>query len=141
MLHDADDERILAVAQTVDVDLDGIGEVAVEQQWILAEHGVDLPGLVVRITRLDVGGHQLRQGAEQVVAELAFLANGLLRASGEVPRIGTLASSRACASFSGVWPPNCTITPSSLPLVHSVSMISSTSSAVSGSKYRRSAVS
>ena len=33
-------------------------------------------------------------------------------ASGEVPRIGTPAFSSASASLSGVWPPNCTITPS-----------------------------
>jgi hypothetical protein len=32
-------------------------------------------------------------------------------ASGEVPRIGMPASSSACASLSGVCPPNCTITP------------------------------
>jgi len=62
-------------------------------------------------------------------------------ASGEVPRIGTLAASRARASFSGVWPPNCTITPCKLPFCRSVSMISSTSSDVSGSKYNLSAVS
>ena len=55
-------------------------------------------------------------------------------ASGEVPRIGTLASSSDLASLSGVWPPNCTMTPCSVPLWRSVSMISSTSSAVSGSK-------
>ena len=32
-------------------------------------------------------------------------------ASGEVPRIGTFASSSVLASLSGVCPPNCTITP------------------------------
>ena len=83
MLHDADDESVLAVAQAVDVDLGGVGQIAVEQQRVLAEHGVDLPGLVVRITRLDVGGHQLRQGAEQVVAELGFLADDLHRAAAQ----------------------------------------------------------
>ncbi len=36
-------------------------------------------------------------------------------ASGEVPRIGMPAASSAAASFSGVWPPNCTMTPSSVP--------------------------
>jgi hypothetical protein len=55
-------------------------------------------------------------------------------ASGEVPRIGTSAASSARASLSGVWPPNCTITPCSVPFVRSCAMISSTSSAVSGSK-------
>jgi len=36
-------------------------------------------------------------------------------ASGEVPRIGTPASSSGWASFSGVWPPNWTITPAARP--------------------------
>ncbi len=60
---------------------------------------------------------------------------------GEVDRIRRGAEDRHLrrlparrASFSGVWPPNCTITPCSVPLERSVSMISSTSSAVSGSK-------
>ena len=55
-------------------------------------------------------------------------------ASGEVPRIGTPAASSGFASLSGVWPPNWTITPLSRPLDCSTAMISSTSSAVSGSK-------
>ena len=83
MLHDADDEGVLAVAQAVDVDLDGVGQIAVEQQRIGAEHGVDLAGLVVRIARLDVAGHELRQGAEQVIAELVFLADDLHGAAAE----------------------------------------------------------
>ena len=61
--------------------------------------------------------------------------------SGEVPRIGMPAFSSASASFSGVWPPNCTMTPSSVPAADSARRISSTSSAVSGSKYSRSDVS
>ena len=51
--------------------------------------------------------------------------------------IGTPAASSARDSFSGVWPPNCTITPSGFSLAR----ISSTSSRVSGSKYSRSEVS
>ena len=51
--------------------------------------------------------------------------------------IGTPLSCSACASFSGVCPPYCTITPSGF----SSSTISSTSSSVSDSKYRRSEVS
>ena len=54
--------------------------------------------------------------------------------SGEVPRIGTFASCSAAASFSGVWPPNWTMTPWSVPFDCSTRTISSTSSAVSGSK-------
>ncbi|MNR17285.1 hypothetical protein D3C85_1339360 [compost metagenome] len=58
-------------------------------------------------------------------------------ASGLVPMIGTPASSRARQIFSGVWPPYWTIT----PLGCSTRTISSTSSRVTGSKYRRSEVS
>ena len=54
--------------------------------------------------------------------------------SGDVPRIGMPASSSALASFSGVCPPNCTITPISVPFSFSLVRISRTSSAVSGSK-------
>ena len=57
--------------------------------------------------------------------------------SGEVPMIGTPACSKGTASFSGVWPPNWTIT----PLGRSVSTMFITSSKVSGSKYSRSEVS
>ena len=57
--------------------------------------------------------------------------------SGLVPITGTPLASSACASFSGVWPPYCTIT----PLGFSRSQISSTSSSVTGSKYSRSEVS
>jgi hypothetical protein len=50
--------------------------------------------------------------------------------SGVVPRIGTPARSSGTARRSGVWPPNCTMTPSgfSRPISASVS------SSVSGSK-------
>ena len=58
-------------------------------------------------------------------------------ASGWVPSSGTPAASSPAASLSGVWPPNWTITPSGC----STSTIPSTSSSVSGSKYRRSEVS
>ena len=51
--------------------------------------------------------------------------------------IGAPAASSARDSFSGVCPPNCTITPSGF----SIARISSTSSSVSGSKYSRSEVS
>ena len=58
-------------------------------------------------------------------------------ASGLVPMMGTPWASRALASFSGVWPPNCTMT----PMGFSRATISSTSSRVTGSKYSRSEVS
>ena len=72
MLHDAGDDDVLAVAQRIDVDLDRVGEIAVEQQRVLAEHRVDLAGLVVGVARLDVGRHQARQHAEQIVVEAAL---------------------------------------------------------------------
>ena len=83
MLHDAGDEHALAVAQRVDVDLDRVGEIAVEQQRVLAEHGVDLAGLVVGIARLDVGGHQARQHAEQVIVERGLIVDDRHRAAAE----------------------------------------------------------
>ena len=83
MLHDADDEGVLAVAQAVDVDLGGVGEIPVEQQRIGAEHGIDLAGLVVRVARLDVAGHQFGQGAEQIIVELVLLADDLHRAAAQ----------------------------------------------------------
>jgi hypothetical protein len=58
----------LPSASAVDVDLDGVGQIAVEQQRVLAEHGVDLPGLVVRVARLDVGGTS-GQRAQQIIVE------------------------------------------------------------------------
>ena len=51
-------------------------------------------------------------------------------ASGEVPRMVTPSFHRLRARFSGVWPPNCTITPTGL----SVLTTCSTSSNVRGSK-------
>ena len=35
VLHDAGDDGVLAVGETVDVDLDGIGEIAVDQERAL----------------------------------------------------------------------------------------------------------
>jgi hypothetical protein len=36
MLHDARHEGVLAVAQAIDIDLDGVGEIGVEQKWVSA---------------------------------------------------------------------------------------------------------
>ena len=83
VLHDAGDEGVLAVGKAIDVDLGRVGEIAIEQQRVLAEHRVDLPGLVVRVARLDVVRHELGQRAEQIVAELALLADDLHRAAAE----------------------------------------------------------
>jgi carbamoyl-phosphate synthase large subunit len=54
--------------------------------------------------------------------------------SGEVPRILTPASCRPSASFSGVWPPNCTTQATSPPALRSRSITAMTSSNVNGSK-------
>ena len=77
MLHDAGDKDIFAVAKCIDVDFDGVGQVAVEQQRVLAEQGVDLAGLVVRITLLDVFGHEAGNGVEQVGLQLTFRMDDL----------------------------------------------------------------
>ena len=58
-------------------------------------------------------------------------------ASGVVPKIFTPAAASPFASFNGVCPPSCTITPRG----RSRATIASTDSSVSGSKYSRSAVS
>jgi hypothetical protein len=67
---------------------------------------------------------------------------------GEVDGVGRGAEDRDArgleahsASFSGVWPPNWTMTPWSVPFCRSTRTISRTSSIVSGSKYSRSEVS
>ena len=36
MLHDAADEHVLAIGDGVDIDLDGVAQIAVEQQRVLA---------------------------------------------------------------------------------------------------------
>ena len=59
----------------------------------------------------------------------------------DVPRIGILILFKNDASLRGVWPPNCTMTPSNLPLVFSFNIMSYTFSSASGSKYSRSLVS
>ena len=83
MLHDAGDEHRLAVAERVDVDLDRVRQIAVEQQGVRAEHRVDLPGLVVGIARLDVGRHQARQHAEEIIVERRGVVNDRHRAPAE----------------------------------------------------------
>ncbi len=62
-------------------------------------------------------------------------------ASAEVPRMGMPAAASAWLSFSGVWPPYCTMQPSTVPFDCSRRTSAITSSAVSGSKYSRSEVS
>ncbi len=51
-----------------------------------------------------------------------------------VPTTGTPAAVSRAASPSGVWPPSCTITPTTVPDPCSAWITSSTSSKVSGSK-------
>ena len=158
-----------AVAEGIDIHLDGVAQIGVDQHRALARHHHGL-GDVAGELRLVV--HDLHGAAAEHVRRAdhhreadrrrdrpwprrrsgrcrfrgclspSRSISALKRsrssarsiASGEVPRIGTLAFSSACASLSGVWPPNCTITPLTLPFAHSVRTISSTSSSVSGSK-------
>ena len=70
VLHDPRHDDCLAVAESVDVDLDRVRQISIEQKRVLAENRVDLAGLIVRVARLDVGGHQARQDAEQIIVEL-----------------------------------------------------------------------
>ena len=83
MLHDAGDVDVGAVRQAVDVDFDGVGEIAVEQERVLAEQGVDLAGLVVRIALLDVFRHQLGDRVEQIGLQHAFRMDDLHGAAAE----------------------------------------------------------
>ncbi len=75
MLHHPGDEDVLAVAQAIDVHLHRIDQIAVEQQRILAQNRVDLAGLVIGIARLDIGRHQARQRAKQVIVERPAVAD------------------------------------------------------------------
>ena len=70
MLHDAADEDVLAVAEAIDVDFDGVGEVAVEQQRIVGEDRIDLAGLVVGVAHQDIGRHEAGQGVLDVALEI-----------------------------------------------------------------------
>ncbi len=83
MLHDAGDEGVLAVAEAVDVDLDGVREIGVEEQRVLAEQRVDLAGLVVGVFLLDVLRHQAGHGVEQVGLQHALVVDDLHGAAAE----------------------------------------------------------
>ena len=72
-----------AVAERIDVHLDRVRKIAVEEQRVLAEHRVDLPGLVVRIARPHIGRHQLGQRAEQVGVQRVLVADDLHGAAAE----------------------------------------------------------
>ena len=83
-----------------------------------------------------VGGLFELEGRDQLLEPFAIL--GDIDAVGRRAYDGRAgAASNPRDSFNGVWPPNCTITPSGF----SFSMISMTSSNVRGSKYKRSEVS
>ena len=63
-------------------------------------------------------------------------------ASADVPRMGILAAVSALLSFSGVWPPYCTMQPSTVPFVLlAANQRDDRLPSVSGSKYSRSEVS
>ena len=69
MLHDTRDDDILAVAQAIHVNLDGTRQIAVKQQGVLGQNGVDLTGLVVGIFEADVWWNQLSQRQLDVFLE------------------------------------------------------------------------
>ena len=61
MLHDPGNKHVLPVAQAIDIHFDGVAQVAVEQQWVLAQERIDLTRFIVRIPRLDIVRHEFRQ--------------------------------------------------------------------------------
>lgn len=85
-----------------------------------------------------LGGRET--GLREDASEGAAVLGGVDRLGG-VPTTGTPLSLSAWARPSGVWPPSWTMTPAIGPASDSAWTISSTSSSVSGSKYRRSEVS
>ena len=152
VLHDAADQHVLAVADRIDVHLDGDVEEPVEQHRAVVGHlhRVVHVGAQVVLVVDDFHGaaaEHVGRPHHQRKADLARQRDGLLLGargarsaaacspsfftscwkrsrssamsieSGEVPMIGAPAASSARASFSGVWPPNCTITPFGLLLV------------------------
>ena len=70
-----------------------------------------------------------------------FLSSAKSMESNEVPNIFILFLVKLAANFKGVWPPNWTIQPKSVPLLASALQISITDSSSRGSKYKRSDVS
>ena len=71
VLHDAGDERVLAVGEAVDVDLDGVAQVAVDQQRATVGHG--------ELRRpVEVAGEPL-----QVTVELGVVVQDLHRPAAE----------------------------------------------------------
>ena len=166
VLHDAADPDVLAVADRVDVDLDRVLEEAVEEDLALRPGALEVVGEHVRVVDElhRAAAEHVARADEQREADvrarrrapppgvLASAYGGALSssrsssapkrprssarsiASGWVPSSVTPAASSPAASRSGVWPPKETITPSGC----SISTIASTSSSVSGSKYRRS---
>ncbi len=166
VLHDAADPDVGAVAERVDVDLDRLLEEAVQVDLACAEPAGAAEVVGEALLRVDdlhraatehvrrareqrepdglrdderilAGGRRgvRRRDEPKAIEELTERPRSSARsmASTLVPRIGTPASCRPAASLSGVCPPNWTMTPSGC----SISTIASTSSSVSGSKYRR----
>src|SRR5690606_29886092 len=77
VLHDSGDIDVVAVAQGVDIDLDGFRQIGVEQQRVLAEQRVDLAGLVVGVLLLDVFRNEAGNGVEQVGLQHALVEDDL----------------------------------------------------------------
>ena len=79
MFHDAGHKGVFAVGEAINVEFDGIGQIAVKQQRVLAEQGVDLAGLVVGITGLDFFRHETGNRIQQIGWQGRFIMNDLHR--------------------------------------------------------------
>ena len=69
MLHDAANEHVLAIGDCVHIDFDGVAQIAVEQQRVLAQQRVDLRYGLPRITVANVGRHEGSQRRLDIVLE------------------------------------------------------------------------
>src|SRR5215213_5521970 len=147
VLHDAADVDLLTVRDRVHVDLGVVLHKLVDEgrvSWPCAGAGreVEVQVIVVVDDLHPAPAEHVRRPHDDRMPELARHLPRLLgrRCSPEPgvrdaelcqePRIRTPATSSSCASFRGLWPPNCRITPSGSSRL----MTSSTCSAVSGSK-------
>ncbi len=83
VFHDAGYEDVLAIAQRIHVHFNGVRQVAIEQQRVLAQKRVDLAGLVVGVTLLDILRHEAGNRIQQVALQHAFIVNDLHGAATE----------------------------------------------------------
>ena len=104
VLHDPADEHVLAVGERVDVDLDGVGEVRVDQHRRLARHHHRLGDVAVELRRVvdDLHGaaaEHVRRADDHREADLLGDLARLRRRFGDA--VLAAASARASRSASG----------------------------------------